>query len=731
LRPPTRRHEDVLALAAIAVLIAAAFADILFFHRALYVRDFARFFAPNFAALRDLIRSGAFPFWTDRFNAGQPFAANPAYAALYPPQWVFALAGGLQMEVVAHYFLAAFGMYLFLRSLGLRVPASMFGAISFALGGMLLSLSNLVNVLFGVAWFPWLAFTVRRRHFTLAALVLGAILIVGDQAIILQAGFLIVAYFLWRREWKPAALILICGLLAGSAQIIPALDHQLDSGRASAISYSIATQWTLPPLRILELALPTLFGSFSDVSYYWAGSRFYDAMAVPWVFSFYSGMLVIALACAGFARRTRGWTFAAAYIAGSFIAATTPLMYFLTLKSLRYPEKFFISGVFVLIVFASIAADQVLDDDRLRRAALVTAICIAAAALLSLLWIESPLFAPAWHLTGYYADIVARARNGAIVTIVTAAVLAVLLAVRRVPQLLFLLFLLGDLGLRIRGLTPRIDAAYYDPPPIAASLRGARVYNDADWRMLFLGATRIPIEQRAWRVRNGLLPETQAMWGINDVLENDITLTNLLPSIDFMRLYWSAQLTHRRDLVPILLSMAGATHVIELRDAASPANPVRVVALPANRRFYFADQVASGPMFPQFFQQRFSPRVAFTDIAPFAPASGRVIDASEAANAVDLEVAASGRALLILSITRHKYWRAMLDGNPVALHPANAAFQCLVVPAGRHRVAMRYRNPLVVAFGIVSLLTAAALLAAHFVAEHRRRRGDVERSDAA
>ena len=730
MRPFKRLSDDRFAFAGIAILIAVAFADILFFHRRLYIRDVARFFEPNFAALRELIRAGAFPFWTPRFNAGQPLAANPAFAALYPAQWIAALAGGLQIEIVAHYLLAAIGMYLFLRSLGLRSPSSFFGAISFALGGMLLSLSNLPTVLFGVAWFPWLAFAIRRRHFALASLVLGTILIIGDQATILQAGFLLLAYFVWRRDWKPAALILICGLIVGSAQIIPALDHQLDSGRAGAIPYRIATQWTMPFARPLELALPTLFGSFSDFSFFWAGQRFYGQMAVPWVLSFYSGMLVFVLAAAGFVRRTRGWAFAATYAVFSYAVSVVPLLYLIGLRSVRYPEKFFISSVFVLIVFASITADQLFDDERLRRTARIVALCVFGAALLSFLWIESPLFAQTWHLTGYYGDFVARARLGAVITMITAVLLAILLAARRAPLAVFLLFLIADLGLRIRGLTPRIDASYYDPPPIAASLRGARLYNDADWRLMLLGTPRIPVEQRAWRVRNGLLPETQALWGIDGVLENDITLTNLLPSIEFSHVYWSAQFAHRNDLVPMLLAMAGTTHVAGLRDATSPDNPIRIFPLPANRRFYFADQIANGPLF-QIFRQHYSPHVAFTDVKPFAPAPGRILEAIERPNAIDLDVETSGQALLVISVTRHKYWKGILDGMASPPHPANEAFQCMVIPPGRHHVALRYRNPLVMIFGFVSLLAAAALLAAHFVAEHRRRRGNVERLDAA
>ena len=63
-----------------------------------------------------------------------------------------------------------------------------------------------------------------------------------------------------------------------------------------------------------------------------------------------------------------------------------------------------------------------------------------------------------------------------------------------------------------------------------------------------------------------------------------------------------------------------------------------------------------------------------------------------------------------MSITRHKYWRATIDGMPASLYTANVAFQGLTIPRGRHHVTLRYRNPLIIICGIVSLLTVAALL---------------------
>lgn len=724
MRPFKPRATDLAALAAAALLIIATFADILFRNRALYIRDVSRFFYPNFAILRELIRSGAFPFWNFRYNAGQPFAANPAFASLYPPQWLAAFsdhAFGYQVQIVAHYLLAAVGMYVFLRSIRLRPPSALFGAISFALGGMLLSLSNLVNVLFGVAWLPWLAFAARRRNFALAALFLGAILLIGDQAVILQAGFLLAAWAVqlaWRsRSARPlvfAACVVLAALAVGGGQIIPALDHQRDSGRAGAIPYSMVAQWTLPPARPLELALPTVFGAFKDWPFYWAGKRFYGSMDVPWVFSFYNGMLVFVLASAGFVRRVRGWTLTASVAAVSYAAAVFPLLYFAGLRSVRYPEKFFIAGVFMLIVFAAITADRLLEDEKLRRTATGVAFLVVIAAIGSLIWVSSPQFATTWRLTGYFGDYLMYAREGAVITIATALALTLILGARRFlsPRIwiaLLALFVLADLMPRTRGLTPRIDASYYEPPPAAEGLRGARVYNDADWRMTLLGAPPMPVEQRAWRVRNGLLPEMQAIWGIDAVLEIDITLTNLLPSIEFSHVFWAAQFARRTDVVPILLSMAGATHVVELRDGTSADRPTRIVALPSNQRFYFADQIIAGPL-SQILTRRVSPHTVFADES-FAPIVGRVIRSEVRPNAIDLDVETTGQALLVIAVTRHKYWKGILDGMPARIRPANEAFQSMVIPPGRHHVALRYRNPVVMIFGLISAVSVLALAA--------------------
>ncbi|MGZ8831723.1 MAG: hypothetical protein ACXW19_00830, partial [Thermoanaerobaculia bacterium] len=103
-------------------------------------------------------------------------------------------------------------------------------------------------------------------------------------------------------------------------------------------------------------------------------------------------------------------------------------------------------------------------------------------------------------------------------------------------------------------------------------------------------------------------------------------------------------------------------------------------------------------------------RIACGDFTPSVPATGEVTSVSEGSSSARLRVRASGDSLLVASITRHKYWSAFVDGKPAALIPVNLAYQALRVSGGVHEIELRYSNPLVRGFGIVSISTLIALL---------------------
>jgi uncharacterized membrane protein YfhO len=59
-----------------------------------------------------------------------------------------------------------------------------------------------------------------------------------------------------------------------------------------------------------------------------------------------------------------------------------------------------------------------------------------------------------------------------------------------------------------------------------------------------------------------------------------------------------------------------------------------------------------------------------------------------------------------------------MDGAPATIHPANVAFQGVVIEPGRHHLELRYRNPVIAVCGWISI---AALLATIVIAIVPRR----------
>jgi uncharacterized membrane protein YfhO len=94
----------------------------------------------------------------------------------------------------------------------------------------------------------------------------------------------------------------------------------------------------------------------------------------------------------------------------------------------------------------------------------------------------------------------------------------------------------------------------------------------------------------------------------------------------------------------------------------------------------------------------------------FTPAPAVITNVAESSHSADIDVDASGRSFLVATITRHKYWRATIDGQPAPLLPANIAYQGVVVPPGRHHIALRYWNPVVAFSAVISALSLLAAL---------------------
>jgi hypothetical protein len=752
------RARESLTVAGLLALVTFFFLDILTAGLNLYMRDLATVYYPDGAVLRTFLRAGALPLWNQFASGGQPLAANPRYEAFYPPQWLLAigpLRDMFHLEIVLHYLVAALGMYLLGRSLRLSVAASSFGGFAWALGGLMLALSNLLPFLFSAAWLPWVAFTFRRsladggiRRLAVAAIPLAMIFLVADVSMMMQTCGMAGAYAIYHASrtgaWRRALTgCLVTGLIAfaiAAVQLIPALDFQRDSGRAIPLDRSTVMHWSMPPVRVAEVIWPAAFGSASPHAFLsWASNRFYADEAIPFYLSIYPGIVSVLLAGAAFIRRARGAGFTAVIAVISFLLAIGkhgplfPLLYRLGLHSLRYPEKFALSGIFALSVFAMIAADVVRRDAAMQRAAFHIALAIVAITVVLLAVTSDAGFAHLWKLPAVDTYLANRFRHGLLMTIIFTSIAGIIFrADRLAPRLRLILLALTtvvDLGMRVTSIMPRITAEYYTAPPaaraLAASVEPVRIFSYAGRLRRTNTARQLPYGLHPWIVRNGLIPPTEMTWGFAGMFDVDVTLTNLLPMIDFDDLF-TAVLSHGlASRLPLLLQMSGVSQLgLQTRyDPAVVADPSRFDAIdPVNfvqthnaGAFYFADRLlaAAGKDDVRrvlFSDQRLSPRTAFTDL-DFSPAPARVIASQLSPNRITVDVDASGRSFLALAVTRHKYWSATIDGLPAALHPSNVAFQGVVIEAGRHHVEMRYWNPVIAVSGWISIAALLATLA--------------------
>jgi len=620
-------------------------------------------------------------------------------------------------------------MFLLLRTMTLSRAASLFGALSFGLGGLLLGSMTMLPTFFVWAIAPLVGWAVVRAieeqsaaRISIAGLLAGMQLLIGEPMALAQVWFLLLVLCgverprSTRRAGALAATLVIA-ILVAAVQILPAIDHLRDSARSRGIAYETAGQFSMPLVRPLEIVVPHLFGVFDPfVNGYW-GANAFDRRA-PYLFSIYNGIAVAILVLAGFLMRARGWSLALVIALISYVLAIgdrTPIfraMYNAGIaRSIRYPEKFAALGIVTLTIFAAFVADRFLTGDPLARRAVISAAVIVVAVNVALwIWTFAPQsFLAFWRLPATQERLVSLARTLWMTGIAFAGI-ALCLAFaypRRWWMPLAFLFVLADIAFVGNELVPRMPARFFTPPEVVSTFDRDRdayaIMHRGNWTSADPNNHALRASFGPWFARNGLEPFTLANWGFRSALELDFDETALLPTHDLldqmMKLgnagfpRWAEQFAQISN-VRYMIDYRPITEVVAERKAEKDARLVRVTKFRASARYYF-------------------PRGT--------PA--RILHIEEDGNSAAIDVECNDKALLIATVTRHKYWSAFVDGKPAAIEPVNIAYQAVRLPRGRHHIEFRYRNPLVIWMGGVSALT---ILVVAIVPTLRRRRLQTE-----
>src|SRR5581483_1739077 len=748
--PRRMRKAGLIAVGLIYLALFVWFSDVLFAGRSFYVRDLMRDHYPTKMIVRNAMKSGEFPYWSPFYAGGQPLAANPAYELFYPPQWLILLPSfqlGFTLHIVLHAFLAALGMFLLLRSLGLGVSSSAFGTTAFTFGGLYLSLIRVLPFLFEVSWIPLLLLFTRRwmlqrnrRDLCWAAFFGGMQALVAEPTTLMQTWALIGAYAIYRslqaKKWAAnfGGIIAsgIAALLVAAAQFLPAMELAGNSVRARGLDFDyVVSYWSMSPARPLELFFP----SFFDSTYTAAGIARMKLMypgGAAFLASIYLGLAVALLFLAGLIARRKGWLLVLSICVGSYflaIGSHTPLLRFLydigLFRGIRYPEKFAMMAVITIIIWASITLDRLVNgDEEIAKWSVRIAIGWFGFALLNILLSN--------NLGGeihYWLRTLLRG----------AAVLAVLWAMRKRPAPVWAIALslitLVDVQYLQKELNPTTPANFFDAPAVTRELDPAkdqyRIFHAADWNWAYnepaalewFGGTS---SHEPWTfIRNGLMPRIPAQYGFQLAPDFDYANVYLLPTTDLITAFRNLRDSKRGGWETTFMAMSNAWYWTRFRsyqaevqrthDNPEEMRPVDFIPVTEkNPRFYFADsteQAGSIDMFvSKMLSKQWSPRVAFIEDEAFTPAAGVVNSVKQSWNSATLDVESQGRALLVASITPEKHWHATIDGKPATLRVANIGYQALEVPAGKHKVVMTYRNPLVIAGIWISVLALAAVL---------------------
>lgn len=232
-----------------------------------------------FAALR----SGAIPLWNPYQFCGEPFLAAGYTGLFYPPHLIMLFVDALKSNeilFVFHMFLAAMGMVLLMRHLGIGLLGALCASVTFAWSGWMILNNTLPPVLNAMSWMPLVILLVDGVMLGTPFAWLGLILALACQLLLgmveitvhtLYLGALFAVCRLVQLAWQGAWLTMLrrgavavacvgAAVLLTTPQFLPAVELAQQSARAAgSLTLAQVLEWGgfIPPLIFARAAVQT------------------------------------------------------------------------------------------------------------------------------------------------------------------------------------------------------------------------------------------------------------------------------------------------------------------------------------------------------------------------------------------------------------------------------------------------------------------------------------------
>jgi len=730
-----------LLASAIAALAAVCWAPVLWQGQTLYERDLFNFHYPLWAGTAAELKEGRIPLWNAQNNFGQNISGNPNYLLWYPPAWIRAALDPLtamNLFILGHLLLGGIAFGRLVRRWGISGPVATVTGLAYVLSGVVLSLHCVLNLVPYVALAPalllaleWLLQGGGRRAAACLALAGAGVAVVFEPVMAVGLAAVAVSRVLvngWgnrsRRGFGSTVGRVLLALLLATAIVLPVTLEGLRLLDQTPRNWTAETGnflYSLHPARFIGLWIPNPFGMTSGIIPTYAGERYTDGRQpyLPSIFIGLSSLVLIVLGVGGGQRRTAVWACAGGM--AFLLAAASPWLPGLgrligTLPLLgwgRYTEKFAFYAAGAFLLAAAVGLERVYRCERLPlrgraewiapgvalAAVLVAGARIPGSSLASL--VPTPLVAA----------------GVAVAVLLTAAPSRIRLPVHWRSAAIGVC-LLAELAAGNRFAVPTTDRRHFtEPVPVLEAVRQkapgpatARIAVDAppaDVR--YLGASDSDIWiSRFHRLAGYAYPgfTSGGYYAFNDTQDR-------LESVDQLQLRrWFEQAAPESRIrlmqrlgvgwyiSPLRLENAGlrlagvfstgSSHRFGLYRVVggqgrfqlwSAWRPARVTPVTAD------DLAAAGPAPP--FVEAAGPvpsRQAGGDAPP-----GRVAHVSESGGVLRLRLAMATDGLLVIRDVWYPGWTARLDNRVVPIHRADYLFRAVTIPAGVHRLEMRYQ----------------------------------------
>ncbi len=689
-------------------------------------------------AVREAVTEGRIPLWNRFVLAGEPLLAVQQPAAAHPATWLALLlppAQGWTFQMTLRLLIALASAYLFLRELSCGEAPALLGAAAWAFSDFLVFYLG-YPITGSVGPFPLVLLGLHRlvsaadgRAVLLTTSALALIALAGHPETLLFAVAGGGVYFLFLlssagrgRRLRPVLLALAAGAAAlglSAVQLLPLLE---------AIPYTwehaFRTSWyahalrSVSPLQSARRALPMLL----PYAYGQSGQGFLaEDFGIP---ASYAGALVFPLAAAGlFTRNGHRWALLALGGIGvalwARLAFVTDLIARLPLFDIGILEYLVFLALFALCALAALGAEALrhgegsgafLAGTALTAAAIVAAYRFRRTGLDALAmphafvrerlaWALGPL------LLGAAAVVWARRR--AAWTAAGPILLGLLLASR-----------VAEAG----SVYPTIPASAFFP------------------HMPLFDAIQRDRPERVVGVGRMLLPNSSALYELEDVRGYEsMTLRALYETYPLWCVPQPAWYNRVDDLEKPFLSFLNVRYAIVPRGYRAPPGWTRIAEdsggeLLENSRVLPRIFVPGALCYEASFSRHLEWLARVSDFAEWGivgalppsreqlvkNGSARVTVIAYHEQGLSAEIEARQECVVGTSITAWPGWKARLDGRAIAPLSYNHAFLGFRVPAGRHRLELRYLPDGFVAGAAISLST---LLGAIVLAGARIRSG--------